>query len=158
MSRFLRVVHHPVRRAQLAYRWLSAGGPSDTYNSLVSNGSIIADKVQLIAITQLQQLYEKILEYKAVGAIDHLLTYLLICLVTHFYMLIIYLLNYWLVSVIDEPVKVEAAKSSSSSSGWFSSGFGRNSSNNNEKIEKNGTHLLAYYFTHSLTQNHSKIT
>ncbi len=98
MSRFLRVVHHPVRRAQLGHRWLSAGGPSDTYNSLVSNGSIIADKVQLIAITQLQQLYEKILDYKAIGAMDNLLIYSLICLVTHFYVLITHLLTYVLFS------------------------------------------------------------
>ena len=39
----------------------------DAYNALVTSGSIQADKVQLMAITQLQQLYEKILDYKVVG-------------------------------------------------------------------------------------------
>ena len=91
MSRFLQVLRRPVRTL-LGSRWLSGGGPSDTYNSLVNSGSIIADKVQLIAITQLEQLYTKISEYKAIGAMAFRLTYSLIGLVTYFHILITYLL------------------------------------------------------------------
>jgi hypothetical protein len=68
MIRFLRVFHRPAVNAAVSCRCASTGGPSSTYESLVSNGSIIADKVQLKAVTELQQLYDKILEYKAVGS------------------------------------------------------------------------------------------
>jgi len=66
MSRLLRVLHRPIR-AIVGHRWVSIGSPVDAYNALVTSGSIQADKVQLMAITQLQQLYEKILDYKVVG-------------------------------------------------------------------------------------------
>ena len=68
MIRFLRVFHRRAVNAAVSCRCVSTGGPSSTYESLVSNGSIIADKVQLKAVTELQQLYDKILEYKAVGS------------------------------------------------------------------------------------------
>ena len=67
MIRFLRVFHRTTGNAAVSCRCMSTGGPSSTYESLVSNGSIIADKVQLKAVTELQQLYDKILEYKVVG-------------------------------------------------------------------------------------------